>query len=123
MAEPVLCFIDETDTWAWFTTCPLADQPGGKWWAEWRKDNADEPGEWGAHMDIQPYELTVVGFRDVHGHWWTPDNCSVDSINSKLVAWLRPTGNDIPLIYAGTPLSEFKRIIREHGGEIYTRED
>lgn len=119
--EPVLCFIDSTGKWAWFTTCELAKQPGEKWDCGWRGLNASEPLEWAEHRNLPPYELTVIGFR--FGCWYTPnDTYSVDCINRGGIPWLE-SWNDDTRIWAGTTLSEFKRLIRENGGEVYTRED
>ena len=123
MAEPVLCFVDATSKWAWFTTCELGKQPGEKWDAGYRDLNASEPLEWEELRNVPPYELTVVGFR-MFDTWQTPrDGYSVNAINRGVIAWLVPWGDEAPPIPAGTTLSEFKRTIREHGGEIYTRED
>jgi len=120
--EPVLCYIDESGKWAWFTTCELAKQPGEKWDSEWRGLDASEPLEWAEHRNLPPYELTLIGFR--LATWSTPkDTYSVECINRGGVPWLNPWGWDDLAIWAGTPLSEFKRLIRENGGEVYTRED
>lgn len=123
MKDPVLCFIHH-DTWAYFTTKPLKEQWGDDW--------NDAPYE---HNAEPPYDddgtITVVAYK--HPYYETPENyCgynspySVEHINNGNVAWLAARYNDkdhpCPPIYAGTPLSEFIKIITCTGGKVFTCE-
>lgn len=117
MTEPVLCYI--SDCWAYFTTKPLSEQWGDDWNDAPYEHNAgapyqDTPGQikkvaWEGDL-VQPCE-------DHRNSPW-----SVEQINAGAVAWLvSPNwkrGNKI-VIPAGTPLSQFKELIRLADGCVY----
>jgi hypothetical protein len=126
MTDPVLCFIRDNN-FAYFTTA-LPDQMWGEGWHKIPyQHNASAPHPYEDRMMCDPYELTCVYF---HVAAQTPDRYSGDSysvkqINQKRIPWLladQYTDNIIPPIMAGTTLSDFKRIIKEAGGEIYSKE-
>lgn len=130
--EPVLCYIDRRGKcWAWFTTRQLDKQWGDDWNdAPW-EHNAGEPYEFDeddADNDIEPWELIRVAF-DVGDEMVVPGEYQLNSpycvrdINRGAVAWLAPYYSDHAPILAGTTLSEFKRLIKQYGGEVYVRED
>lgn len=126
--EPVLCYIDKY-CWAWFTTRQLDKQWGDDWNdAPW-EHNAGDPYEFHEHdkrNGIEPWELVRVAFRVDYmvlpGAYELNSQYCVRDINRGGVSWLE-NWNGSAQIWAGTPLSEFKRLIRENGGEIYVRED
>lgn len=124
--EPVLCYIEGNK--AYFTTCPLDQQWGDDWDDAPYEYNAEQPYEWHPDMNVPRYEITALYFES-YGYI-TPDGYttnspfSVRAINRGDVAWLRYGGgySDYPPIHAGTPLSEFKRLIKAAGGTIYVLE-
>lgn len=124
MKDPVLCFIYKS-TWAYFTTRPLKEQWGDDW--------DDAPYEYNARPpdETRDNAITVVAYK--HPYYQTPEvYCnyrspySVEDINKGHAAWLAARYNDdehpCPPIYAGTPLSEFIRIITETGGKVFMSE-
>lgn len=121
--EPILCYVEERC--AYFTTQSLEDQWGDDW--------NDAPYEFNAGRpyfprEIDDWEITEV-FYSIN---WVdypsidPEIYSVEDINNKKVPWLRidPDGKETTIvsIWAGTPISEFKRIIKECGGRIWVEE-
>ena len=117
MTEPILCYIE--DCWAYFTTKPLSEQWGDDWNDAPYEHNAgtpysDAPGQiiklaWEASLD-QPCD----------GHCNSP--WSVEQINAGAVAWLRSSkyvAGSKTVIPAGTPLSQFKTLIKKAGGFVY----
>jgi hypothetical protein len=117
MTEPVLCFVSEP--WAYFTTKPLSEQWGDDWNDAPYEHNAgvpysDEPGQ----IVKLAYEADL--YQPCYGCLNSP--WSVEQINAGAVAWLAsPTyakGDQI-VIPSGTPLSQFKDLIRQAGGCVY----
>jgi hypothetical protein len=114
----VLCYVDGCR--AYFITPPLSNLEGD--------DSNDAPYE---HNFSGPYNADyeiVVWF----GGFLAPCDgvlnsaYSVDDINAHHVPWLRPERwNDTVgarPIFAGVTMAEFKRLIREGGGDIYVYE-
>ena len=127
MNEPILCYVDWP--WCYFTTQKLSEQTGDGW--------NDSPYEHNASRPYEPSEKEVDGFgrplweitkiavdvgleeaRDLN-------EFSVDQINRKCMPWLvdRYGDHNNVVIFAGTPLSEFKQLIRKAGGTIYLCEE
>ena len=125
--DPVLCYIDEP--WAYFTTQALEDQWGDDWDDAPYEHNAEAPYEdWGMYEEGKPQWRIVKIALD--GPFETPSDaamsCSVQEINRGDVAWLIPSWaarDDVKPIPAGTPLSEFKRLVKAAGGTIYIPEE
>ena len=140
MSEPVLCYVSGSE--AFFTTQPLDKQRGDDWNDAPYEHNAGKPygyrdtkwdvatREW-VPNDAPAYEIIEVFFisslvppcDDVG----TGPNSrfSVEQINAKQVPWLSYGGwLGVPKvsIWAGTTLSEFKRLIREAGGRVFVEE-
>ena len=125
MPEPRLCYVEARGR-AYFTTCPLDRQWGDDWNDKPYDYNAGEPYDWSDTRGVPPYKVVLAFWR---GPWETPaqrvggnSRWSVQEINRKFVAWLLPSWLEeepAPPIYAGTTLSEFRRIIKEHGGTVY----
>ena len=135
--EPVLCYVD--GSFAYFTTQSLSKQWGDDWDDAPYEHNAGEPytptvyhysdergdvkseRDWNA--DGTPkWEIVKVAFdgdfsapRDgVQNSRW-----SVRDINKKCVPWLvRMYGKKV-MIWAGTKLSDFKRLVKSCGGSVY----
>lgn len=114
MTDPILCYVK--DSWAYFTPLPLEKQRiEGSWKVPYE------------HNSIQPYDewIVKVGFEG-----WFSEPCddhfnspySVDAINAKAIPWLRPhlygPSHGIS-IFAGTPLSEFIKLVKQAGGKVY----
>lgn len=118
-ADPILCYVSEG--WAYFTPRELDKQWGDDW--------NDAPYWCNAESPYGDY-ITMVGFwshelQEARSFSWG-NNVSVETINSGRVPWLANVEHEeAPKvnIHAGTPLSEFKRIVRELGGEIYVKEE
>jgi hypothetical protein len=132
-SEPVLCYV--RGSCAWFTTAPIKTSPGSthrQWGDDWDdapyEHNAGEPYEYHpVQKAAEPYSLTRVYFEGdfLQPHeYWTNSPYSVISINEGAVAWLRPASTSEGGVYiqAGTPLSEFKRLVRKAGGSIFVEE-
>lgn len=120
--DPVLCYV--SGDWAYFTTQPLEKQWGDHW------DN--RPYEHNAGLPYQPYkqdehwEIVKIAFD---GPFVTPDEGTLNSsycvrdINSGAVAWLHDRWGDSGIsIHAGTPLSQFKDLMRKAHGHVYVEE-
>ena len=121
MVEPVLCYV--TEPWAFFTTLPLSEQWGDDW--------DDVPYEYNASRPSPSEQMIMVGYS---GDFCTPADMagqggsrySVEMINAGAVAWLVKRGykkSDKSIaILAGTPLSEFKKLIVRGGGKVFLAE-
>jgi hypothetical protein len=145
MKDPILCYID--GPWAYFTTQSLSKQWGDDWDDAPYEHNAGDPydpsflhycddggsvknpRDW--NEDGTPkWEIVKVAWD---GDLVTPDawmmvpntTWSVLNINKKCVPWLQRAGwhkeKEIK-IWAGTTLSQFKKLIREAGGSVYVEE-
>ena len=115
--DPTLCYIDD-GVWAYFTTLPLDEATGDDWDDAHYELNAGAPY---AQDGAVPTRIAFDGDFDEpcdHGSW------SVDQINAGRIPWLAAPYVMPPcVIYAGTSLSEFKRLIREAGGRIFVEEE
>ena len=119
---PVLCFVK--GDCAFFTTQPLEKQMGDDWNVTPYEHNAGLPHE----SDCGDWEIIKVYFDEANLK--TPadragGNCkySVEDINiRRQTPWLQTPDGPISILLAGTPLDEFKRIIKSIGGEIYVLE-
>ena len=122
--EPVLSFVD-LDGWCYFTPPPLSDAEGDDW------DDAPYDGNAGP-----PYDFTVM-VNVVSGHlmapedyWGTPLTVEQINANPETLPWFRNWSRwDVPppiekcvRVPAGTPLSDFKRLVWSAGGRIYSEE-
>lgn len=127
MSEPVLCYVSGGA--AYFTTQPLEKQWGDDWDDAPYEHNAGSPYGWHERVDAgkEPWTITEVHWS---GPFETPDEYhfnspySVKVINSGRTAWLGSPrwGSHGVNIYAGTPLDEFKRLVRSVGGRIWVEE-
>lgn len=119
--DPVLCYI--SGDCAFFTTLALEDQWGDDWNDAPYEHNAGSPytgGVHDGHIECVYFQAALL----------TPDdgllnsNYSVEDLNARKFPWLRPPGDMSlgPCIWAGTPESEFIRLIKLAGGVIYTRD-
>lgn len=123
-ADPILCYVHDSS--AYFTTQALADQSGEDWYKRPYEYNARPP--WEPYEDDEFWSIIKIHFggdyrQPCSGRASSP--YSVEQINAGEVPWLDHTslGDSEPAtsIMAGTPLSEFKRIIWETGGEIFEK--
>lgn len=128
MKEPVLCYVD--DNFAYFTTQKLEHQCGDDWDDVPYEHNAEPPYEdWENAIDGKEprWTITKVAFESdlseakgymINSKW------SVESINRKNTPWLKDDyKNSGVVIWAGTTLSEFDRLISESGGAVYYRKE
>lgn len=122
-ADPVLCYV--SGQWAFFTTQSLDKQWGDDWDDAPYEHNAGWP--YGPHSEKDGHwEIVRIAFD---GPLVTPDDAvsnstySVRDINNRAVAWLRDrwSGSGV-VIHAGTPLSEFKALVRKSGGTVWVKE-
>lgn len=126
--EPILCYVSEQ--WAYFTTQPLDKQNGLNWDLVPHDVYSNIPYEL-ADDDTKQWDVVKLAwdgpfdapFKDYGACGW-----SVHQINSGAAPWLSNknyvSSDHVDVeIYAGTPLSEFKRLIRLGGGEVYVREE
>lgn len=136
--EPVLCYV--SGACAYFTTQALADQWGDDWDDAPYEHNAGGPYHWRPEKwdrelrqnvpnDEPRWDITVVYFEaDLAqpcdgGGLNSP--YSVQDINAGRTPWLfgsRWSHTPGLRIDAGTPLSEFKRLIWHAGGRVYVEE-
>jgi hypothetical protein len=128
---PVLCYVSAP--WAYFTTQPLADQWGDDWNDAPYEHNAGEP-YWPHGKDEGKWEIIKVAwdgpFDAPIDHAGLYSRWSVETINSGAVPWLSNVTNwafnkkvTPPVsIFAGTPLNEFKRLVRNGGGKFYVED-
>jgi len=114
MTDPVLVYV--SDGTAYFFRS-LEEARGDDW--------NDAPYE---HNAGSPYEYDEVlcfwsgAYEEAsYGHVNSP--FCVDSINAKKTPWLHPWKEGAyPDIWAGTPVSEFKKLIRAAGGRVFVEE-
>ena len=122
---PRLCYVEES--WAFFTTQPVADQWGDDWNDVPYEHNAERPYEWRPHSEPKAkWEIRKVAWE---GPFETPADVagcnsgySVEMINRGCVAWLAPSrwaDNPAPPIHAGATLEEFCSAVVAAGGTIY----
>ena len=110
-----LCYVD--GAWAFFASCHPLQVQGDDF-----DDRPYEHNASGPYPD-KSYQLVRVAWRGNYdepreGHLNSP--WSVDDINRGDVAWLRASyGFDHQPIFAGTTLAEFRRMVRESGGEVF----
>ena len=124
MKEPILCFVK--DQWAYFTTQHLKKQWGDDWDDAPYEHNAGEPYLPREEGD-EPWDIIKVAWD---GDFDTPDTYlvnttwSVEDINNKCVPWLASASfmDRSICIFAGTKLSEFKKLIKKGGGKVYVEE-
>ena len=124
----VLCFVYET--WAYFTTAPLADQWGDDWDDAPYEHNAGEPSTWSPRYDhdIPEYSVFRVAFDgnlDSPCTGVTNSVHSVRDINAGAAPWLAtPEWSDERIeIPAGTTYADFVRLVRAAGGTVYEPTD
>lgn len=131
-SEPVLCYVD--NNCAWFTTAPIKGRLGEiQWGDDWDdapyEHNAGEPYEWDILRKHGPYTLTRIYFEGNYTRpcdYFNNSPWSVYEINQGAAPWLKfGSFKNEPLIVipAGTTLSEFKRLVRQAGGDIFVLED
>ena len=119
VTEPVLCYVDAGV--AWFTTQSLSKQWGDDWNDAPYQHNAGDPYPWSERYDgakgVARWDLYTVLFacpstRQPCGF----GNHTVEEINrGRTMPWVM--GNGVAL-FAGTPVSEFVRVIRAAGGSV-----
>ena len=116
--DPVLCFVKKQ--WAFFTTKDLKSQSGCDW--------DDRPYQHNASIPHEDETITRVAYE---GCFDTPEdftnNLSADDINSGVMAWISGSiwsTDEVGriVIPAGTTLSEFKRLIKLGGGQIFVKD-
>lgn len=118
--DPVLCYVDGHT--AYFTTQALEKQWGDDWNDAPYEHNAGTP--YGPHKEGEHWLIEPVIFS---GDFHTPDYAvmnsrySVEDINKGAVAWLYNAANGIA-IYAGTPLTKFRELVKRAGGKTYREE-
>lgn len=123
MSEPILCYVDEP--WAYFTTQKLEDQWGDDWNDAPYEHNAGEPycyHESDKEKGKEPWQIIKLAYDGTFDApcWNSNSPYSVEMINSGAVAWLVNWQNEKTIsILAGTTLSQFCRLIREGGGNVY----
>jgi len=117
--KAVLCYVREP--WAYFTTQNLKDQWGDDWNDAPYEHNAGEPygdrdGRW---------KIIKVAFE---GDFDSPCSAvansrwSVEDINRGNVPWLETSRyyRESPVsIWAGMPLDEFVKLVKQCGGTVY----
>jgi hypothetical protein len=122
--EPVLCFVHGNA--AYFTTRDLSQQWGDDWDDAPYEHNAGRPYTPHAH-DLDTWTITEVHWD---GPFVLPDEgymnspFSVRDINKCVVPWLdEPKWQRHGIrIYAGTPVSDFIRLMKSVGGRIWTED-
>ena len=121
--EPVLCYVE--DSWAFFTTQPLADQWGDDWNDAPYEHNAGEPYMWREGYDeAARWDIVKVAWE---GPFDTPSEhhfnspYSVQAINGGAVAWLSASrySDNTKSVQAGVTLDEFCRIVTDAGGRVF----
>lgn len=118
-AEPVLCYVDKGR--AWFTTQSLSKQWGDDWNDAPYEHNAGDPYSWSERLDGAEgrarWDLyTVLFVGEGLSEPCAFGSRSVEEINrGRVIPWVM--GNGVAL-FAGTPMSEFLRVIRAAGGAV-----
>jgi hypothetical protein len=128
VSEPVLCYV--SGAWAFFTTQPLHKQWGDDWDDAPYEHNAGDPYRFTDHdraAGREPWEIVQIAWEgDFVAPDWNATNSpySVEQINAGTVAWLAcPTWAQHGInIFAGTPLSTFKNLVRQAGGRVFVEE-
>lgn len=115
-----LCYV--RDSWAWFTTQPIAEQWGDDWDDAPYEHNAGSPYE-GDSWKIKKVAWEGPFDEPCEGHQNSP--YSVKQINSGISPWLKSESWDNPQIkmWAGISLQKFSEIMRESGGCVYAELD
>lgn len=127
--QPILCYVD--GCWAYFTTQELSKQWGDDWNDAPYEHNAGAPyafSEYDAKEGKKPWKIIKVAWeadleQPCDHHRNSP--YSVESINQGEIPWLRSPSyaKDGALIWAGTPLAEFIKLVQGLGGQVYTRQE
>lgn len=126
--EPILCYLEAP--WAWFTTANLTDVHGDDWDDAPYEHNAGAPYEWCEYMaetGVERYKVVAVAFEGGPMYWREPCDghlnspFSVEQINEGAAPWLASYDGSIK-VNAGTPLSAFKRVIKDNGGRVWVEE-
>ena len=118
-AEPVLCYVDKGR--AWFTTQDLSTQWGDDWDDAPYEHNAGDPYSWIERHDgakgCARWDLYTALFAGEG----LSEPCAfgarsvAEITHGRVLPWV--TGNGVAL-FAGTPMSEFLRVIRAAGGAV-----
>lgn len=131
MNEPILCYVD--GCWAYFTTQPLDEQWGDDWNDAPYEHNAGTPYCFSNHDKEEGKDEWIISNIVWDGPLETPAqkaHCnsfvSVEHINAGRVPWLQTDikwhkGEQVA-IWAGTTVSEFKRLVWLAGGRIFIEE-
>lgn len=127
-SEPILCYVEWVEKTAYFTTQKLEEARGDDWDDGYYAINAEKPYDPGSSVRDEA-KWVIVGV-EWDGPFITPtsennpndpDYCelSVFEINDGVQPWLRSIGDTTsPIkIMAGTPISEFVRLIESGGGK------
>jgi hypothetical protein len=122
VSEPVLCYV--SGSWAYFTTQPLEKQWGDDWNDAPYEHNAGRPYEWRDYNGEPRWEIVDVVFEGdfkeaCEGHLNSP--FSVEDINAGKCPWLRAWDGSLAIM-AGTPVSQFKRLVKDSGGRVFVEE-
>lgn len=130
VSDAVLCYV--SGDWAYFTTQPLSKQWGDDWDDAPYEHNAEAP--YTPHAKSQgQWDIVKVAFEvmlaqpneDEYMERVLNSRYSVQDINDKRIAWLRPSvfsKEGSQPIYAGDTLREFIDKIHLAGGEVYRKE-
>ena len=113
-----LCYVEAP--WAWFTSLPLSEQWGDDWDDAPYEHNAGSPygpiAERGENWQLVKLawdgELIEPRYDSNNSPW------TVQQINLGAIAWLRSWDRKV-VISAGVSVPEFKRKVREAGGDVY----
>lgn len=119
--EPVLCYVE--NNFAYFTYQPLEEQWGDDWDDAPYEHNAETP--YNEPSSLLCEVLAFTSSLDAPNAYVLNSPYSVKDINAKITPWLSDRAynpRNPTEIYAGTPLSEFKRLVRAAGGEIFVKE-
>jgi len=122
MKDLKLCFVKYG--WAYFTSIPVTDQWGDDWENSPYEYNAGFPSapRKGKHKD---HKIVKVSFESDHiDPSFSEDDrsWSAEMINRGDVPWLRsPPWSETKLqdVPAGTTLTDFIKIVKDSGGEVY----
>lgn len=121
MSKWKLCYVE--GNFAYFTTQELSEQQGDDWDNVPYENNAGEPYY---PKEGDDWEILKVAYE---GKFYLPHEefsigCSVEHINSGIIAWLSTSKYETPehgyiSIPAGVPLYEFIELIKKGGGQVY----
>ena len=136
-----LCYVE--GSFAYFTTQDLKDQWGDDWNDTPWEHNAGTPyhpsksysyldretNKWKDGSDYtdgkpnwQIRKVAFDGWWDLPGENMCNSPYSVQDINSGAAAWLYNSCKKISIM-AGVSIDEFKRLIKEGDGDVYTQEE